>query len=351
MKHSLQITLILLGMFLVTQFIGLVVVNDYRPSVEQVNVNGTLTNVTVEKLPEGFQPPQDIEPMSFIIMILISFSLALGIMFVMMKFGLNRFLRFWFFAVVVIALGLTMNALFNKFPALNSYLVKDTLTYSFLISILIAIPLAIYKTYKRNFFIHNLTELLIYPGIAAVLVPMFIDDKGWLVGKLALLGLNIPWNIGAWPVILILVGISIYDMWAVWHSKIMIKMAKYQMNKLKFFAGFFVPYLGKKEREEIQIIKDRYKEKKIPESVKKKKFQVSLAILGGGDVVFPIITSGVFMRLYGVVPALFVIFGSFFALLYLFFIAEKKKFYPAMPFISGGIFIGLILWKLIYLLL
>ena len=87
-----------------------------------------------------------------------------------------------------------------------------------LIALVIAIPLAIGKIYKRNFIVHNFSELLIYPGIAAVFVPL----------------LNLT------SIIILLILISIYDMWAVWKSKIMQKMAKFQMNELKIFGGFYV---------------------------------------------------------------------------------------------------------------
>jgi presenilin-like A22 family membrane protease len=83
--------------------------------------------------------------------------------------------------------------------------------------LVIALPLAFTKIYGRNFLVHNLTELFIYPGIAAVFVPI----------------LNI------WTIIVLLILISIYDMWAVWHSGIMQKMAKYQINQLKIFSGFY----------------------------------------------------------------------------------------------------------------
>ena len=79
-------------------------------------------------------------------------------------------------------------------------------------------------------------------------------------------------------------------------------------------------------------------------------------MLGGGDIVFPIITAGVILRTNsinlpfgllpftgGFIPALFVIAGATLGLSYLFFLSEKKKFYPAMPFITAGIFLGIIL--------
>ena len=105
------------------------------------------------------------------------------------------------------------------------------------------------------------------------------------------------------------------------------------------FGGFFVPYLGKKER---QMLKQTPKSK-----LKEKKIKVNVAILGGGDVVFPIILAGVVLRSLGLIPALIVSFGAALALAVLFYISEKGKFYPAMPFITAGCFIGLVIAYLI----
>jgi hypothetical protein len=123
-------------------------------------------------------------------------------------------------------------------------------------------------------------------------------------------------------------------MWAVWHSGIMQKMAKYQINKVKAFSGFFVPYISKKVRLQLKKLKKS--------QLKKKKIKVNVAILGGGDVVFPIITSGVVMLSLGFFYSLFVIFGAASGLIFLFIFSEKKKFYPAMPFITAGIFLGML---------
>jgi hypothetical protein len=89
---------------------------------------------------------------------------------------------------------------------------------------------------------------------------------------------------------------------------------------------------------------------------KKKKVKVNLAILGGGDIVFPIITAGVIFQtgtvnllagmkpfVGGFWPAIFVIAGATLGLGLLFSFSKKKKFYPAMPFITAGIFLGIIL--------
>src|SRR3989304_4992765 len=185
-----------------------------------------------------------------------------------------------------------------------------------LIALIIAIPLAIIKVFGRSFIVHNLTELLIYPGIAAIFVPI----------------LNI------YTVIALLLLISVYDMWAVWHSGIMQKMAKYQINHLKIFSGFFVPYVSGKVRQQIK----NWKKTLSKTQLKKKRIKVNVAILGGGDIVFPIIASGVMLKTLGLVPAFFVIAGATLGLAYLFVAAEKRKFYPAMPFITAGVFAGVL---------
>ena len=82
--------------------------------------------------------------------------------------------------------------------------------------------------------------------------------------------------------------------------------------------------------------------------LKKKKIRVNVAILGGGDIIFPIITAGVVLKTWGFFPALFVIAGATLGLGYLFFFSEKRKFYPAMPFITTGIFAGMILSWIIF---
>ena len=304
MKHSIRITLILLCMFLVAQFIGLAVINSYNPHQTEVqNENGTLTNTTTYNLPYGMGPPEGVTPTSNIISIVIALIIAITVMFLLMKFGAQTFLRVWFFVVIILALAITINAPLSLFAKYSSF-----------IALLIALPLAYLKVFKRNILVHNATELFIYPGIAAIFVPL----------------LNI------WTVVILLIIISLYDMWAVWHSGVMQKMAKYQIKTLRIFSGFFIPYLGKKERE---LVKNKSKSSKL----KDKKIKVNLAILGGGDIVFPMILMGVVMRTLDWQHALLIPFGALFGLAYLFYRSEKGKFYPAMPFITVGCFIALVI--------
>lgn len=310
MKHDVKITLIILTMFLITQFIGLYVINVY--STQKV-INGNIVEVNSTKtLPYGMAMPTEEEinyEINFV-SIIISFVLAILILFLLTRSKSKPILKGWFLIVTIIAVGITLNAFF------------PSTKYSSLIALGFAIPLSIFKIYKRNFICHNLSELLIYPGIAAVFVPLF----------------NIT------SMILFLILISVYDMWAVWKSKFMQKMAKFQMDELKVFSGFFIPYASKKERKKIQKLKEQIRAKKISKKeAGKKGVKVNLAILGGGDIVFPIITSGVVFKTWGLLPAILVIIGSFVGLGSLLLFSKKKKFYPAMPFISSGIFLAMLI--------
>jgi presenilin-like A22 family membrane protease len=297
-------------MFLLTQFIGLVVLQA-NPLKITAEINGTAQEVSNPYL--GWIDPPEPETKgefaSIFSQILIAFVVAIVLLFLLMKFKVEIFLRFWFFAVVSLALFLSFLAFIKIIPWFTLSIEK-----ALIISAILALPLAFLKIFKRNILVHNFTELLIYPGIAVVFVPL----------------LNI------YTIIALLILISVYDMWAVWKSGVMQKMAKYQIKKLRIFSGFFVPYLTKKQKQKLKKLK-------MSKSPKKKAMKVSVAILGGGDIIFPIITAGVMLKTLGLLSAVFVILGAALGLGYLFFLAKKKKFYPAMPFITAGIFAAMIL--------
>jgi presenilin-like A22 family membrane protease len=111
--------------------------------------------------------------------------------------------------------------------------------------------------------------------------------------------------------------ISIYDAIAVWKTKHMIKLVKFQA-KAKLFAGLLIPYDKKKT-----------------------------AILGGGDIGFTLLFSGVVLTKMGFLSAIIVSLTTSIALFLLFIFSKKRKFYPAMPFLSIGCFIGLLISLLV----
>tara|TARA_Y100000310_G_C20547738_1_gene746457 strand:- start:280 stop:1164 length:885 start_codon:yes stop_codon:yes gene_type:complete len=283
-------------MFFITQLIGLAVINAYTSTTQTItHTNGTIENIQVEKqIPYGLDPPADTTPETTLVSIVIAILLAVLIMFMLMRFKAEIFLRIWFFSVVALAIGISLNAVFMSWQ------------HGALIALAISVPLAYLKVYQRHMLVHNATELLVYPGIAVIFVPL----------------LNI------WTSVVLLVLISIYDMYAVWHAGFMQKMAHYQIKQLKVFSGFFVPYLGAKQKAKIANLSSKEKATK--------KIKVNLAILGGGDVVFPLILAGVVLQHLGLFQALTISVGATIALAALFWKSQKGKFYPAMPFISAG---------------
>ena len=216
-------------MFLITQFIGLTVLYA-NPLKVTTEINGTIQEVSNPYL-GWIDPPKPETKGEFVStfsQILIAFIVAIVLLFLLIKFKIEVFLRLWFFIVVSIGLFLSFLA-FIKIMPWFILPIKGAL----ILAAILAIPLAFIKIFKRNLLVHNFTELLIYPGIAVVFVPL----------------LNI------YTIVALLILISLYDMWAVWKSGIMQKMAKYQMKKLKVFSGFFVPYLTKKQKLTLKKLK------------------------------------------------------------------------------------------------
>ena len=117
----------------------------------------------------------------------------------------------------------------------------------------------------------------------------------------------------------------------------MIKLEKFQ-SKSEVFAGLAIPYeSGKSQAKEKHAVK-----------AGKAEHRKSMAILGGGDIGFTLIFAGVVMKGLMLKEAVFIgflktliipVFVTL-ALLVLLFKGEHGKFYPAMPVLSLGCFVG-----------
>ena len=226
-------------MFFITQLIGIFVISQYSPQTTQTtDAEGNLINVTSYNLPYGMDPPPEIQPASIPKMaayFAIIFAIAVGVMFILMKYNAELLLRLWFFVVVALAIGIFLVSVFY-FLNIFSQEIKFifwTVPLSWLIALIISFPVSFTKIFRKNIIIHNLTELIIYPGIAVIFVTLILS---WTASPVL-------------AVAVILILISLYDMYAVWHAGFMQKMAKYQIQKLKLFTGFFVPYLNKNQKQ------------------------------------------------------------------------------------------------------
>jgi presenilin-like A22 family membrane protease len=282
MKHALKITSILIILFFTSQVVGLGVLNkyiDYEKTTPEQREKG---NITWMALPFNIERPEVEESTSYIY-IIIAILVGTGILLLLIKYRRVNWWKVWYGLAVLLCLTIAFKAFLNQY-----------------LSFVIALILTSLKMFRPSIIIHNLGEVFIYAGLAAIFVPIIN-----LIGIFVLLAL-----------------ISAYDMYAVWKSKHMVKMAKF-LTKTKAFAGMAIPY-------------------KLPKKVKAKKKlgKVETAVLGGGDIGFPLIFAGVVMKSYGFWNSVIVAIFVTIALTSLLILAKKEKFYPAMPFLSIGCLAG-----------
>ncbi|MCX8147225.1 MAG: presenilin family intramembrane aspartyl protease [Candidatus Woesearchaeota archaeon] len=314
MKHTIKVTFIIIALFLISQLVGLVTVNKHIIVFKDVETG----NITITHPDTVLGPPAQVEHKStsfFFIFIFIIIGTALLLLII--KFRVYKVWKFWFLIAVWATMAVALGVYINTFAAAA-----------------VALGLALWKIYKPNVYIYNLTEIFIYAGVTILLLP--------IINLFAAFGL--------------LVFVSLYDMYAVWRSRHMIKMAKFQ-TKTKVFAGLLIPYAAPKPEAEKAIEKIQKLEKEKTKLKKKRKF----AVLGGGDIAFPMLFSAAvmehliiaqhFAKEYALALSALVSLFSAIALLILLIKAKEDKFYPAMPFLSIGCFLGYLIVYLIAFLL
>jgi len=162
------------------------------------------------------------------------------------------------------------------------------------IALVIAFVITLIKFKERDIYVHNLGEILIYGGIVSLIAPIF----------------NIT------SIIVLMILISIYDFISVNITKYMIKLVSIQ-QKDGFFTG---------------IISN---------------FKKDFSILGGGDIAFPLLFATIALREVSMIHALSIIYGSVIGIFTIMIFGKRKKYYPAMPFITAGSILGFIIANLL----
>ncbi len=306
MKHTLTVTIVLVIFFFMAQFVGLLVVNKYIDHKKTIETK----KIEWQPLPYNIERPEVKNQSTSFIYISIAILLGTILVLLLIKFNKPLIWKFWFFATVWLTLSIAFAAFLNNILAA---------ILSFVISVL--------KLYKPNIIMQNLSEIFIYGGLAAIFVPI----------------------INVFGAIMLLIIISIYDFIAVYKTKHMIKLAKFQSGS-KVFAGLLIPY----EKNKI-LIKDTPIPKSEIKYVADKSHKHSIAVLGGGDIGFTLIFAGVVMKglmlqetmLIGFLKTLIIPVFVSLALLILLLKGQQNKFYPAMPILSLGCFIGYLVVLLI----
>lgn len=311
MKHPWSVTLLLVILFLVSQLVGLWLVNESISDVSVVNGTTTISHATTAI---GERPPlHGYQSFLYLLLGVLGGTLLL---LLLVKFHKTVLWKAWFLLAVFLAQTVAYGVLLPQ-----------------LVALALALLLAIWKVYKPNPIIHNVTEVFLYAGIAVLLVPLF----------------NVFW------MLMILLAISVYDFIAVWKTKHMVSMARFQANS-NVFAGFVVPKKGNlpaltASMNPVSTVKSAAKSAKKLNAVTPDLQMAGgpVAILGGGDIAFPLLFTGTVMeslirdglsKTAAFEIVLLVTAGATLALLFLFLYSEKGRFYPAMPFLTIGCVAG-----------
>ncbi|MBS3147954.1 hypothetical protein J4219_03665 [Candidatus Woesearchaeota archaeon] len=292
MKHTYTITLLLFSLFITAHLIGLGVINSY--------LNVTPEGVEWKSLPSiaGVEVERpDVAPQYSIWYILFAVLFGTVLILFIIKFKTMMLWKIWFTLAVTLCL-------FIAFAAF----VRPSFAFS------LALVLGLIKVFKPNIYVHNLTEIFVYGGLAAIFVPILDVMYAFIL----------------------LLLLSVYDMYAVWKSKHMVSMAQFQ-TKSGIFAGLLIPY----SKTGISVkTTSKTAAKQTAKSVK-------TAVLGGGDIGFPLIFSGTVLAASGFVNAFIVSLFAGLALMCLLLLSQKDKFYPAMPFLTAGCVAGFLVTLLI----
>lgn len=322
MKHNVKVTLLLVLIFFLSQVMGLFIVREYVHTEKYLNTTTGKEQVAVkydqiEVVNQKIEPPKVNESTSFIYIMIVIVVATLFVL-LLVKFKSVAIWKIWF----------SLSVFLSVYIALFPFIKKINLPYWYSVGITVVLVsvLILFKIFKRNTYVHNATEIIMYGGIAAIFVPIM----------------------NVFSAIMLLILISIYDFIAVWKSKHMVSMANFQTDS-NVFAGLFLVYDKKTQK----IVKEFPKKKEdhekhihienesISMKVPLPESQMKQAILGGGDIAFPLIFAATVLKATASLPlTLIIVLFSTIALSMLLFLSKPNKFYPAMPFISAGCFVG-----------
>ena len=308
MKHRWSVSAVLLLIFVAAQIVGLLVVHSYvdvSASAKSTQEAGKPVTVYTA-LPYGVERPQVAPEISYLY---IAAAVVIGTLLLLLIIKLHKggLWKLWFFVATMITLIVSFGAFIPK-----------------AIAAVLALVLSYFKVFRPNLIAHNFGELFVYGGLAAIFVPI-MDLKS---------------------AALLLIIIAVYDFFAVFQSKHMIFLAKFQTSH-KIFAGLLIPKQLSTTSVFSHVDAATTAKSKISKAAKPKgkpeeeyADSGSYAVIGGGDIGFPLLFAGVAMATLGFQRALIIPLFAAAALAVLLLIGKKGKFYPAMPFIAVGCFVG-----------
>ncbi|HLD97601.1 MAG TPA: presenilin family intramembrane aspartyl protease [Candidatus Nanoarchaeia archaeon] len=312
MKHKLPVFTVLLLIFLAAQVIGLLVIRSYidAAATEKATQEAGRPVTVYKELPLGIERP-DVEPASSYLFMAAAVIIGTLLLLLLIRFNKGALWKVWF----LLAMVMTLTVAFTAFiPAL--------------LAALLAVIIALFRVFRPNIVAHNFGELFVYGGLAAIFVPVM--------------------NLKSAAILLII--IAVYDVFAVFQSKHMISLARFQSAN-RIFAGLMIPkeLSMKTAFSQVNAATSTAPAKNKPAKSQKNRTRGqedeyadsgSYAVIGGGDIGFPLLFAGAALSAFGFYKVLVIPVAATLALGVLLLIGKRGKFYPAMPFVAAGCFVG-----------
>ena len=200
MKHNAKILTAFISLFLLAQVLGIFLLGL---NIQEVVKTSTGTSVIYGNTSIGERP--EVEGYSTLIYIGIGVGIGTILLLILARFNKTKVWKVWFLLASWMTMSISIGVMFGEKTSW--------------IALVIAAGLAVLKVKWIHPVIHNITELLTYAGIAVLLSPIL--------------------SVGISIILLLL--ISVYDAYAVWKSKHMIKLAEFT-KKSNLFPGLALTY-------------------------------------------------------------------------------------------------------------
>ncbi|MEM5846752.1 MAG: presenilin family intramembrane aspartyl protease [Candidatus Aenigmatarchaeota archaeon] len=269
-----KVVLFFAGIFLLTQILGLYIGNEY------------IQLIKAGEAEPFFENPESVEN-SVILLIYMLLMTALVLLIIKYRIALIRALEA---VAIFVASAWTFDFLF------------PVVIYFIPVSLILASALTAWKILRPSVLNQNLALIFSIAGVGAILGA----------------------SLGVFPVLVFIACIAIYDFISVFLTKHMVYIAK-EITKTP--TAFTVAFPYKFEKPKKVILKE-----------KKMKKKIHVFQLGGGDIALPLIFSVSVLKSFGLIQAIFSVFGALLFLSILVYYVTKRPgtALPGIPWISCG---------------
>lgn len=285
-----QAVIVVVSFFIISNFLGFFAARNL---------------LSMEEMPET---PVANESASSGVYFFLVVGLSTALMLVLYKLKASLVIKAWF----ALAIFLTLNVFFSTF-------------LEFIYAILATAIFFIIRYKTKRWQIRNLVDICAFAGAGALFGSM----------------------IGILPAIILLILLSVYDIVSVFYTKHMVSLAKSGV-KSDTFMGISYPKASGISKEEKEVEGDSDKTDNKVKSRTKEEKESKFGVLGGGDIIIPMIVSIALIKKFTILSGVFAVLFSALSLSVLLLKSKKGKFYPAIPPLAFGLFSGFSVWYLLF---